>query len=92
MVDITDDPICSEALALVGQPPEAAAQRLVDLAGPQRDALVAARNAFAERLHSHRDDYQATGALQILNRALSLYGWHDPYDWRGRLGNRLLKP
>jgi hypothetical protein len=54
--------------------------------------LVAARNAFARRLHAHSDDYAATAALRLLNRSLSKYGWSDPYDWRGRFGHRFIKP
>ncbi|MCL2393570.1 MAG: hypothetical protein FWC87_02690 [Acidimicrobiaceae bacterium] len=93
MVDIDTDPICTEALRLAenGGGDDAVA-RLVELAGTDREALVAARNAFARRLHGHADDYAATAALRLLNRALAAYGWHDPYDWRSRLGNRLLKP
>jgi hypothetical protein len=98
-VDIATDPICQEALALAG--PEgaggqddtgAALDRLISLAGKDRAALVAARDAFARRLHAHSDDYAATGALRLLNRALSRFGWADPYDWRGRFGHRLIKP
>jgi hypothetical protein len=93
MVDIATDPICAEALRLAGDGGgDSAVARLVELTGTDREALLAARNAFARRLHSHADDYAATGALQLLNRAIAAYGWQDPYDWRGRLGNRLLKP
>lgn len=92
MVDIATDPICVEARKLAGDGGDDAARALVELAGTDRGALEAARNAFARRLHGHPDDYEATSALQLLNRALATYGWHDPYDWRGRLGNRLLKP
>jgi hypothetical protein len=95
MVDIAADPICREALALAGDgsgDPTAGIERLVSLAGPNRAALVAARDAFAGRLHAHSDDYAATAALRLLNRTLSAYGWSDPYDWRGRFGHRLIKP
>jgi hypothetical protein len=93
MVDIATDPICTEALSLAGDGGgDDAVRRLVSLAGNDRASLVAARDAFARRLHGHADDYAATAALRLLNRALAAYGWHDPYDWRSRLGNRLLKP
>ena len=93
MVDIATDPICKEALSLAGDGDgDDAVRRLVRLAGNDRAALVAARDAFARRLHSHADDYAATAALRLLNRALAAYGWRDPYDWRSRLGNRLAKP
>ncbi|MBO0692567.1 MAG: hypothetical protein J2P58_06700 [Acidimicrobiaceae bacterium] len=93
MVDIATDPICTEALRLAGEGGgDDAVERLVELAGTDRASLVAARDAFASRLHGHADDYAATAALRLLNRAIAAYGWSDPYDWRGRLGNRLLKP
>lgn len=93
MVDIVTDPICAEALRLAGEGGgDEAVARLVAMAGKDREALVAARDAFARRLHGHADDYAATAALRLLNRAVAAYGWHDPYDWRSRLGNRLLKP
>lgn len=93
MVDIATDPICTEALRLADdRDGNDAVDRLVALAGTNRAALVAARDAFARRLHGHPDDFAATAALRLLNRALAAYGWQDPYDWRSRLGNRLLKP
>jgi hypothetical protein len=94
MVDIATDPLCQEALALLtSADPDGGVDRLVALAGPDRSTLVGARDAFATRLHHHGDDHAATGALRLLNRALSAYGWHDPYDWHSRFGHRfLIKP
>lgn len=94
MVDIATDPLCQKALALQDSAdPDGGVGRLVAHAGTDRSALVAARNAFATRLHHHGDDYAATAALRLLNRALAAYGWHDPYDWHSRFGHRfLIKP
>jgi hypothetical protein len=98
-VDIATDPICQEALALSGHGGiggstngDAALDRLISLAGLDRTALVAARDAFARRLHAHSDDYEATGALRLLNRSLSKFSPPDPYDWHKRFGHRLIKP
>jgi hypothetical protein len=98
-VDIATDPICQEALALSGPEStlgplggEAALDRLIALAGPDRAGLVAARDAFARRLHAHSADYAATAALRLLNRSLSKYSPPDPYDWHKRFGHRLIKP
>jgi hypothetical protein len=94
MVDIVTDPLCQEALALHSSAePDGGVGRLVERAGTDRSALVAARDAFVTRLHHHSDDYAATAALRLLNRALSAYGWQDPYDWHSRFGHRfLIKP
>jgi hypothetical protein len=98
MTEATTDALCAQALALArsGRIPDdspADIDSLISLAGADRGALVAARDAFARRLRARSDDYEATGALQLLNRALSRYGWSDPYDWRGRFGHRwLIKP
>lgn len=93
MVDIATDTLCQQALTLAGDGAgDGGVSELVSLAGSDRTALVAARDAFARRLRDHSDDYAATGALRLLNRALSSYGWTDPYDWRQRFGHRLIKP
>jgi thioredoxin-like negative regulator of GroEL len=96
-VDIATDPICQEALALAGPQgaggdTTAAVDRLIAMVGPDRAALVAARDAFARRLHAQSDDYAATAALRLLNRSLSKYSPPDPYDWHRRFGHRLIKP
>jgi hypothetical protein len=73
--------------AALGQPgvdKEAAARQLIDSAGGDRHALEQARNAYARRLHGRSDDWTATAALSLLNRALTDSGWIDPFDWKGR--------
>jgi hypothetical protein len=93
MVDIATDPLCVEALAVQASGDlDGGVDKLVAMANGDRGALVAARNAFAARLHTNGNDYAATGALRMLNLALSKFGWADPYDWRGRFGHRLIKP
>lgn len=61
-----------------------AAEELVRLTGTDRSALESARNHLASVLHNRTDDWEATAALTLLNRALAQYGWSDPYDWKVR--------
>ena len=39
-------------------------------------------------LHSHPDDWDATRALTLLNKALVEFGWKDPFDWKVRWSQR----
>lgn len=61
-----------------------AADLLIEAAGADRDSLEEARNIYARRLHGRSADWAATGALRLLNRALTRYGWIDPYEWKHR--------
>lgn len=63
---------------------EAATAVLVSLAQGDRGAVVAARDAFARRLHGNSTDWDATAALRVLNRAVAAMGWVEPYNWQGR--------
>lgn len=69
-----------------------AADELVAAAGPARRDLETARDRVAERLHARVDDFEATAALQLLNRALSRAPIHDPLDWKVRWTQRFRKP
>jgi hypothetical protein len=62
----------------------AAARQLIDRAAGDRAALEEARNVYARHLHGRSDDWAATAALSVLNRALTDSGWIDPFDWKGR--------
>jgi hypothetical protein len=72
------------SLSQPGADKEAGARELIDRAGGDRAALEAARNVYSTRLHGRSDDWTATGALTLLNRALTDSGWIDPFDWRYR--------
>jgi len=61
-------------------PPET----LASAAGGDRHLLEAARDRAAARLHRRADDWEATAALTLLNRALSRMPRTDPLDWRVR--------
>ncbi|MDA8281941.1 MAG: hypothetical protein M0Z42_01275 [Actinomycetota bacterium] len=79
-------------LATAAKDPEQAVAALVDAAAGDRPALEEARNRVARRMLGNVSDVQAGAALQLLNRSLVEIGWHDPYQWTQRLGNRLRKP
>jgi hypothetical protein len=49
-----------------------------------RGALQEARAALVGRIYKRSDDYEATGGLNVLNKAIALVGWHDPYSWKHR--------
>lgn len=80
--DVTDA-ICAQALRPQLRGAEAEAE-LVTMAGVDREALEAARDRMVTRLHRRPDDWDATGALTLLNRALARYGWVERYDWKVR--------
>jgi serine protease inhibitor len=62
------------------------ADRLAEVLCTKADKteLEAARQQLLERIYSRSDDYAATRALQLVNRALARAGWHDPYNWKHR--------
>lgn len=57
---------------------------LVTLAGTDRAGVEAARDLVASRIHIRVDDWSATGALTVLNQALSRAARSDPMDWKER--------
>lgn len=63
---------------------DAGADQLIHAAAGNRAALEEARNVYARRLHASSADWTATGALRLLNRALTRFGWIDPYEWKHR--------
>lgn len=65
---------------------------LLDAAGGNRVVVEQARDRLAARVHTRVDDYEATAALQILNRALSRLPISDPLDWKVRWSQRFRRP
>jgi hypothetical protein len=57
---------------------------LGELSGMGRESLLRARAELLARLYQRSDDYEATAALSLVNRALASLGWENPYDWRHR--------
>lgn len=49
-----------------------------------RNDLETARQQLLARIYAHSDDFQATAALQLVNKALAKVGWHDQYSWKHR--------
>jgi hypothetical protein len=54
------------------------------VAGTDKAGLEQARAELVARLSRRSDDYQATAALSLVNRALASVGWDNPYDWKHR--------
>ena len=65
---------------------------LISAAGGERIPLEAARDQMAARVRAAVDDWDATAALTLLNRTLSLLPRHDPLDWRVRWTQRFRRP
>jgi hypothetical protein len=81
------DPVAEEALALAGtlgsdESLAAAVQQLA--ASGDRQALEQAQADLVQRIHVRSDDFQATAALNLVNRALASVGWSDPFSWKHR--------
>ncbi|MGH9094457.1 MAG: hypothetical protein ACRDXE_04790 [Acidimicrobiales bacterium] len=82
---LTPETVATRASELAaGTDRAGAADELIALVGRDRAVLEAARDHVAARLHHHTGDWAATRALTLLNRALSAYGWTDPFDWKVR--------
>jgi hypothetical protein len=62
--------------------PDRAAKALA--AAGDRAALEQAQNELSRRIHVRSDDYEATAGLRIVNRALAVTGWPNPYGWKHR--------
>lgn len=71
--------------------PEAVRELVAD-AGGDRARLEAERDRLAVYMHTHVDDFQATAALQLLNRKLATLPRNDPLDWRVLWGQRFRRP
>jgi hypothetical protein len=53
-------------------------------AGGDRDGLERARADLLSRIYQRSDDYGATSALTLVNKALAAVGWSDPSNWKHR--------
>jgi hypothetical protein len=49
-----------------------------------RERLERARQVLVRRIYERSDDHEATAALTLVNKALAVIGWHDPYSWKHR--------
>jgi|GEM_PF-2020091 len=57
---------------------------VTELAQFGREQLEEARLQLVQRIFSRSDDYEATAALNLVNRALAALGWVGPYNWKHR--------
>jgi hypothetical protein len=46
--------------------------------------LEGARVELLRRIYQRSDDFPATKALTLVNRALAAVGWEDPFSWKHR--------
>ena len=49
-----------------------------------REELKKARADLVRRISARSDDFDATAALTLVNKALAERGWDDPYSWKHR--------
>lgn len=90
METLTPESIAARARDLRSTPD--AEQTLLTESGGDRALIEAARDKLAIYLHTNVDDFEATAALQLLNRALATLPRQDPLDWRVRWGQRFRRP
>lgn len=85
--------IAERAVELVraGADPETATSELVNLAGGRRAPLEEASLVFVGRLHRRRDDFEATKALRLVDRALGQL-WEVEVDARRRAAGAAPQP
>ena len=88
----SEDSVVERAIALTsngeggaGQP--ASSNRgdpVEELTRAGRAALEDARTRLVQRIYLRSDDYEATAALSLVNKALAALGWEDAYNWKHR--------
>ena len=82
------DPVAEEAVVLAStlssgdDAVDIAVQKLAQ--SGDRKALEQAQQDLVQRIHERSDDFQATAALTLVNKALAAVGWTDPYSWKHR--------
>lgn len=82
------DVIAQQAIALAGSlgtgPSETEAAVTDLVAAGDRRALENARAVLVGRITGRSDDFEATGALSLVNKALAVTGHPDPFNWKHR--------
>ncbi|HKY75215.1 MAG TPA: hypothetical protein VJS45_03675 [Acidimicrobiia bacterium] len=80
------------AIAAGDEDPVLAAGRLLAAAGASRERLERAHLILIERLRSHSNDFEATFALRIVERALDEAPYPDgPWRWQHELSPRRMR-
>ena len=59
-------------------------EAIIEAAAGDRASLESARDRMAAMVRRRVDDFEATAALRLLNRALSEMPPVDPFDWQVR--------
>jgi hypothetical protein len=67
---------------------EDSSRQLAELAGHDRRSLESARDQAAAQVRARVDDWEATAALRLLNRAIADLPPTDPFDWQIRWKQR----
>jgi putative ribosome biogenesis GTPase RsgA len=66
----------------MGKAPKRRYKQLV--ASGDRVSLRQAQSELVQRVHERSDDFAATAALSLVNKALAIVGWTDPFSWKHR--------
>jgi len=83
VVPITEQAV--ELSAALSAGAKSADEAVAELASSgDRSALEHAREELVARIYARSDDYEATAALNLVNKALAAVGWYDPYFWKHR--------
>lgn len=86
------DALVVQAIAAGTTDPRRAAERLLTAAGRDRDRLERAASVLIQRLKLRSDDFEATLALRIVERALAAAPYPDgPWRWQQRLSPRRIR-
>ncbi|MGD0810349.1 MAG: hypothetical protein ABSA91_11665 [Acidimicrobiales bacterium] len=78
------EPLATQAIALAtdGLSADAAIAQLV--ASGDQASLERAQSELVQRVHERSDDFAATAALGLVNKAMAVVGWTDPFSWKHR--------
>lgn len=86
------DTLVAQAIAAGTTDPRRVAERLLAAAGRDRDRLERAASTLIQRLTIRSDDFEATLALRIVERALAAAPYPDgPWRWHQRLSPRRIR-
>jgi hypothetical protein len=82
----------AQAIAAGTTDPRQAAERLLAAADRDRERLELAASTLTQRLTRRSDDFEATLALRIVERALAAAPYPDgPWRWHQRLSPRRIR-
>jgi hypothetical protein len=86
------DALVAQAIVAGTAEPRPAAERLLAAAGRDREHLDRAASVLIQRLKLRSDDFEATLALRIVERALAATPYPDgPWRWHERLSPRRIQ-